>query len=67
MRLAKPSGLLAPAITTEVLALKADEPESELVLLLPRVHDVEYDVGSHSAAGRVRAHLDSFLFFCRVF
>lgn len=55
------------AITTEVLALKADEPESELVLLLPRVHDVEYDVGSHSAAGRVRAHLDSFLFFCRVF
>ena len=41
------------AITTEVRALKADEPESELVVLLPRIHDVEYDVGCHSAAGRV--------------
>lgn len=41
------------AITTEVRALRADEPESELAVLLPRVHDVEYDVGCHSAAGRV--------------
>ena len=49
------------AITTEVRALKADEPESELVVLLPRIHDVEYDVGCHSAAGRVREGLP-FLF-----
>ena len=48
------------AITTEVRALKADEPESELAVLLPRIHDVEYDVGCHSAAGRVRVVL---LFF----
>ena len=41
------------AITTEVHALKADDPDSEIAVLLPRVHDVEYDVGCHSAAGRV--------------
>jgi len=51
------------AITTEVRALKADEPESELAVLLPRVHDVEYDVGCHSAAGRVRVFCSLFSFF----
>ena len=49
------------AITTEVRALKADEPESELAVLLPRTHDVEYDVGCHSAAGRVREREEFFV------